>query len=173
MSREMSRRDRQFEKKFGYKPTAIRTSYYALAPNVNRTTARHDHLVQSGPAFQDAQSGGPKASALGDLGATGEWATRPLSLYGRNSPAALRFFKDHVLQTATTRTREEQPARLRRPASPTTGTGGLQGHRLPTSGSAPGPAEKEAASSRRASADVMSANTALAFPLHLREHGAG
>ena len=43
--------------------------------------------------------GGKGASTWGALGLTGDWASRPVSLYGRNSASGTYgFFKEHVLQ---------------------------------------------------------------------------
>src|SRR5262249_42905655 len=43
--------------------------------------------------------GGPKDIApWGDLGLTGQWAAKPISLYGRNSASGTYgFFKEHTL----------------------------------------------------------------------------
>ena len=115
MSREMKPTEvDQFEKKFGYKPTAIRTSYDALAVYVNKDNPLDKiTLVQSDAAFSKTRKrGGAKdVRTWGDLGVTGEWATRPLSLYGRNSASGTYgFFKDHVLQNGDFKdTVKEQP----------------------------------------------------------------
>ena len=47
----------------------------------------------------------------GDLGLTGDWATRPISLYGRNSASGTYgFFKEHVLNNGDFRDEvKEQP----------------------------------------------------------------
>jgi phosphate transport system substrate-binding protein len=47
----------------------------------------------------------------GELGLTGEWATRPLSLYGRNSASGTYgYFKEHALQKGDFKqTVKEQP----------------------------------------------------------------
>ncbi|HET7746974.1 MAG TPA: substrate-binding domain-containing protein, partial [Vicinamibacteria bacterium] len=47
----------------------------------------------------------------GELGLTGDWANRPISLYGRNSArGTYGFFKEHVLQNGDyTDTVKEQP----------------------------------------------------------------
>jgi phosphate transport system substrate-binding protein len=42
---------------------------------------------------------GKSISTWGQLGLTGDWASRPISLYGRNSASGTYgFFKEHVLQ---------------------------------------------------------------------------
>ena len=55
--------------------------------------------------------GGKNVSTWGDLGLTGDWASRPVSIYGRNSASGTYgFFKEHVLQTGDYRdTVKEQP----------------------------------------------------------------
>jgi len=115
MSREMKPTEvDQFEKKFGYKPTAIRTSYDALAVYVNKDNPLDKiTLVQADAAFSKTRKRGAAKDVRtwGDLGVTGEWATRPLSLYGRNSASGTYgFFKDHVLQNGDFKdTVKEQP----------------------------------------------------------------
>jgi phosphate transport system substrate-binding protein len=104
----------QFEKKFGYKPTQIRTSYDALAVYVSKDNPLDRiTLAQADAAFSKTRKrGGAKdVRTWGDLGLTGEWATRPLSLYGRNSASGTYgFFKEHVLQNGDFKdTVKEQP----------------------------------------------------------------
>ena len=55
--------------------------------------------------------GGKNVNTWGDLGLTGDWAARPISLYGRNSASGTYgFFKEHVLQKGDYRdTVKEQP----------------------------------------------------------------
>ena len=70
-------------------------------------------LAQADAAFSKTRKrGAPKDVATwGDLGLTGEWASRPLSLYGRNSASGTYgFFKEHVLQNGDYKdTVKEQP----------------------------------------------------------------
>jgi phosphate transport system substrate-binding protein len=104
----------QFEKKFGYKPTQIRTSYDALAIYVNKDNPLDKiTLVQADAAFSKTRKrGAPKdVSTWGDLGLTGEWSSRPISLYGRNSASGTYgFFKEHVLLNGDFKdTVKEQP----------------------------------------------------------------
>jgi phosphate transport system substrate-binding protein len=90
-----------FEKKFGYKPTQSRTSFDALAIYVHKDNPLDKMtLAQADAAFSKTRKrGAPKdISTWGDLGLTGEWASRPISLYGRNSASGTYgFFKEHVL----------------------------------------------------------------------------
>ncbi|HEX6737242.1 MAG TPA: phosphate ABC transporter substrate-binding protein PstS family protein [Vicinamibacteria bacterium] len=92
----------QFEAKYGYKPTQIRTSYDALAVYVNKDNPIDKlSLAQVDAAFSKSRRrGGKSVATWGDLGLTGDWKTRPISLYGRNSASGTYgFFKEHVLKT--------------------------------------------------------------------------
>ena len=91
----------QFEAKYGYKPTQIRTSYDALAVYVNKDNPLEKlTLAQVDAVFSKTRRrGGKGAATWGSLGLTGDWASRPISLYGRNSASGTYgFFKEHVLQ---------------------------------------------------------------------------
>jgi phosphate transport system substrate-binding protein len=103
MSREMKGTEiDQFEKKYGYKPTALRTAVDALAVFVNKdnpvkclTMAQVDALFSKGRRWGYKED----VKTWGQLGLTGEWATRPVSLYGRNSASGTYgFFKEHALK---------------------------------------------------------------------------
>jgi phosphate transport system substrate-binding protein len=90
----------QFEKKFGYKPTQLRTSYDALAVYVNKDNPLEKAtLAEVDGAFSKSRRRAGKAAAnWGQLGLSGDWAARPISLYGRNSASGTYgFFKEHVL----------------------------------------------------------------------------
>jgi phosphate transport system substrate-binding protein len=103
----------QFERKYGYKPTQIRTSYDALAIYVNKDNPlEHLTLTQADGVFSKTRKrGGKNAATWGVLGLTGDWANRPISLYGRNSASGTYgFFKEHVLDNGDYRdTVKEQP----------------------------------------------------------------
>ena len=103
----------QFEAKFGYKPTQIRTSYDALAIYVSKDNPLDKiTLAQADAVFSKTRRrGGKNVSTWGDLGLTGDWAGRPVSIYGRNSASGTYgFFKEHVLQSGDYRdTVKEQP----------------------------------------------------------------
>src|SRR5215475_2075607 len=78
----------QFENKFGYKPTAIRTSVDALAVFVNKDNPlKCLTFEQIDAIFSKSRRFGYKEDIKmwGQLGLTGDWADRPISLYGRNS----------------------------------------------------------------------------------------
>ena len=103
----------QFEAKYGYKPTQLRTSYDALAVYVNKDNPLEKlTLAQVDAAFSKTRRrGGKNAATWGDLGLTGDWAARPVSLYGRNSASGTYgFFKEHTLKNGDYRdTVKEQP----------------------------------------------------------------
>lgn len=90
-----------FEKKFGYKPTAIRTAFDALAVYVHKDNPIQSLTLQQVDAiFSKTRRGGYKTDikTWGDLGLTGEWADKPISLYGRNSASGTYgYFKEHAL----------------------------------------------------------------------------
>ena len=92
----------QFEKKYGYKPLAVRSSVDALAVFVNKDNPiKCLTLAQGDAMFSKSRRGGYKedVKTWGQLGLTGEWASRPISLYGRNSASGTYgFFKDHTLK---------------------------------------------------------------------------
>jgi phosphate transport system substrate-binding protein len=104
----------QFEKKYGYKPTPLRTSVDALAVFVNKDNpVKCLNLVQVDAVFSKSRRQGAKEEikTWGQLGLTGEWAARPISLYGRNSASGTYgFFKDHTLRNGDFRDDvKEQP----------------------------------------------------------------
>ena len=103
MSREMKGTEiDQFEKKFGYKPTPIRTSVDALAVFVNKDNPiKCLSMSQVDALFSKSRRAGGKedVTTWGQLGLTGEWASKPISLYGRNSASGTYgFFKEHTLK---------------------------------------------------------------------------
>src|SRR5436309_7372109 len=114
MSREMKGTELDaFEKKYGYKPTPIRTSVDALDVFVNK-----DNPIKclsfkqvDGIFSKTRRQGGEDIATWGQLGLTGEWANKPLSLYGRNSASGTYgFFKEHTLKNGDFKdTVKEQP----------------------------------------------------------------
>jgi phosphate transport system substrate-binding protein len=103
----------QFEARYGYKPTQIRTSYDALAVYVNKDNPLQKlTLAQVDAVFSKTRRrGGKNVATWGDLGLTGDWAARPISLYGRNSASGTYgFFKEHTLKNGDYKdTVKEQP----------------------------------------------------------------
>ena len=91
----------QFESKYGYKPTQLRTSYDALAVYVNKDNPLEKlTMAQVDAIFSKSRRRGFKQNVTtwGQLGLTGDWANRPISLYGRNSASGTYgFFKEHAL----------------------------------------------------------------------------
>ncbi len=104
----------QFEGKYGYKPTQVRTSYDALAVYVNKDNPIDKlTLAQVDAIFSKTRKRGYKQNVTtwGQLGITGDWANRPISLYGRNSASGTYgFFKEHTLANGDYKdTVKEQP----------------------------------------------------------------
>ncbi len=90
----------KFEQTFGYKPTAFRTAIDALAVFVHKDNPITClTLTQVDSIFSKTyKRGGRPLRTWGDLGLRGTWATRAISLYGRNSASGTYgFLKDHVL----------------------------------------------------------------------------
>jgi phosphate transport system substrate-binding protein len=115
MSREMKGSEiDQFEKKYGYKPVGLRTSVDALAVFVNKDNPiRCMSMAQVDAAFSKSRRRGARddVTTWGQLGLTGEWASKPISLYGRNSASGTYgFFKEHTLKNGDYKdTVKEQP----------------------------------------------------------------
>jgi len=90
-----------FEKKYGYKPTEIKTSLDALAVYVNKDNPiKGLSFPQIDAIFSKTRKGGYKTdiATWGQLGLTGDWASKPISLYGRNSASGTYgYFKEHAL----------------------------------------------------------------------------
>jgi len=84
-----------FKKKFGYPPTAIRTAVDALAVFVHKDNPIKSLSMEQVRAIFSVEG---KDMTWGDVGLTGEWADKPISLYGRNSASGTYgFFKEHAL----------------------------------------------------------------------------
>lgn len=103
-----------FEKKYGYKPTEIKTSLDALALYVNKDNPiKGLSFPRVDAIFSKTRKGGYKEDikTWGQLGLTGDWASRPVSLYGRNSASGTYgFFKEHALYKGDYKsTVKEQP----------------------------------------------------------------
>jgi len=102
MSREMKAKEiDEFEKKYGYKPTGIATSIDMLAVYVHKDNPIKGMTFQQVDAiFSKGRKGGFEKDirTWGDLGLAGEWADKPISLYGRNSTSGTYgYFKEHAL----------------------------------------------------------------------------
>jgi phosphate transport system substrate-binding protein len=104
----------QFEAKYGYKPIELKSSYDALAVYVNKDNPIEKlTLAQVEAIFGKSRKRGYKANVTtwGQLGLTGDWANRPIGLYGRNSASGTYgFFREHVLKNGDYKdTVKEQP----------------------------------------------------------------
>ncbi|HYG63558.1 MAG TPA: phosphate ABC transporter substrate-binding protein [Thermoanaerobaculia bacterium] len=90
-----------FEKKYGYPPTPIRVAVDALAVYVNKDNPLDKLTLQQVDAvFSKGRTCGAKKAVgnWGSVGLTGDWAGRPMSLYGRNSASGTYgYFKEHAL----------------------------------------------------------------------------
>jgi phosphate transport system substrate-binding protein len=114
MSREMKSTEIDaFEKKYGYKPTAVKVAIDALAVYVNKDNPIQGlTLNQVDGIFSSTRKrGGKDITNWGQLGLTGEWANKPISLYGRNSASGTYgFFKEIALNKGDYKaTVKEQP----------------------------------------------------------------
>ncbi len=102
MSREMKDSEIDaFEQKYGYKPVALPTSIDMLAVYVHKDNPIKGMTLQQLDAiFSKSRKGGypSNISTWGQVGLTGDWANKPISLYGRNSASGTYgFFKENAL----------------------------------------------------------------------------
>jgi phosphate transport system substrate-binding protein len=92
----------EFEKKFGYKPTQVRVAVDALAVFVNKDNPIAClTMPQIDGIFSKSRRTGFKENVKtwGQVGLTGDWAARPISLFGRNSASGTYgFFKEVTLK---------------------------------------------------------------------------
>jgi phosphate transport system substrate-binding protein len=114
MSREMKSTELDaFEKKYGYKPTPIKVAIDALAVYVHKDNPIEGLTLQQldGLFSSTRKSGGKNATTWGQVGLTGDWSNRPISLYGRNSASGTYgYFKENVLMKGDYKpTVKEQP----------------------------------------------------------------
>ncbi|MBS7662597.1 phosphate ABC transporter substrate-binding protein PstS family protein [Pseudomonas lalucatii] len=102
MSRKMKDAELQaFEEKYGYKPTAVPVAIDALAVFVHKDNpiksldmAQVDAIFSSTRLCGAAQN----AKTWGDLGLSGDWAAKPIQLFGRNSVSGTYgYFKEEAL----------------------------------------------------------------------------
>ncbi len=102
MSRMMKEQEIQaFEQKYGYKPTAVGVAIDALAVFVNKDNPIEGLTIPQVDAIFSATRtcGGDKSvERWGDLGLSGDWVSRPIQLYGRNSVSGTYgYFKETAL----------------------------------------------------------------------------
>jgi phosphate transport system substrate-binding protein len=102
MSREMKKKELdEFEAKYGYQPTALKTSIDMLAVYVHKDNPIEGLTLQQIDAiFSKNRKGGysEDITTWGQLGLAGKWSAQPISLYGRNSASGTNaYFKEHAL----------------------------------------------------------------------------
>ena len=91
-----------FEKNYGYKPTGIRVAVDALAVFVNKDNPiKCLSLPQLDAIFSKTRMMGGKEDikTWSQVGVTGEWANKPISMYGRNSASGTYgYFKEVAME---------------------------------------------------------------------------
>lgn len=102
MSRKMKSREIEaFEKRYGYKPTAVRVAIDALAVFVHKDNPLKGlRIDQVDAIFSNNRKCGAEKEVdrWGDLGLTGEWTGKDIQLYGRNSVSGTYgYFKKKAL----------------------------------------------------------------------------
>ncbi|MBF0606257.1 MAG: PstS family phosphate ABC transporter substrate-binding protein [Magnetococcales bacterium] len=102
MSRAMkSSESDEFEKKFGYKPTQIKSALDSLAIYVHKDNPIAGLTIDQADAiFSKTKKCGATQDikTWGQLAMTGDWTNRPISIYGRNSASGTyAFFKEHAM----------------------------------------------------------------------------
>lgn len=102
MSRKMKNKElAAFEKKFGYKPTAIPVAIDALAVYVHKDNPIEGmSIAQVDAVFSNTRKcgGSEDVTVWGDLGLKGDWERRDLQLFGRNSVSGTYgYFKKKAL----------------------------------------------------------------------------
>ena len=102
MSRPMKDQEIQaFEQKYGYKPTAVGVAIDALAVYVNKDNPIEGLSIPQVDAIFSATrkcGGAQDLTRWGDVGLTGDWASKPFQMYGRNSVSGTYgYFKENAL----------------------------------------------------------------------------
>lgn len=102
MSRKMKDKERDaFEKKYGYKPTAIPVAIDALAVYVNKENpVKGLSIPQVDAIFSSTRKCGYDAdiNGWGQVGLEGSWADKSIQIYGRNSVSGTYgYFKKKAL----------------------------------------------------------------------------
>ena len=114
MSREMTGAEKdKFEAKYGFKPTQVRVALDGIAVYVNKDNPIKQLTFKQLDGIFSAtrKRGGKEIRTWGDLGLTGEWVTKPISIFGRNSASGTYgYFKEHALAKGDYKpTVKEQP----------------------------------------------------------------
>ncbi|GAB4331779.1 MAG: phosphate ABC transporter substrate-binding protein PstS family protein [Calditrichia bacterium] len=102
MSRKMKAKEVDaFEKKYGFPPLRLRVALDALAVFVNKDNPIECLSLEEVDAIfsKTRKRGHSTIETWGDVGLKGEWANRPMSIYGRNSASGTYgFFKKIALK---------------------------------------------------------------------------
>ena len=115
MSRHMNEKEiTAFEKKYGYKPTAVPVAIDALAVYVHKDNPIQGLSIQQVDAIMSATrkcGGSADITKWAQVGITGELADRTIAMYGRNSVSGTYgYFKSKALCKGDFRTNvAEQP----------------------------------------------------------------
>ncbi|MEK6749471.1 MAG: phosphate ABC transporter substrate-binding protein PstS family protein [Pseudomonadota bacterium] len=115
MSRDMKEKElADFEKKYGYKPTAVRVAIDALAVFAHKDNPiKGLTMAQVDAIFSVTRKCGHPLDVTrwGQLGLTGSWENQTIQLFGRNSVSGTYgYFKEHALCKGDFRTNvNEQP----------------------------------------------------------------
>lgn len=104
MSRDMKDSEiDEFEKAFGYKPVGVRAAIDMVVVYVHKDNPVAQQgltLPQVDAMFSSTRTGGYPSdiSTWGQVGGSGDWASMPMSLYGRNSASGTYgYFKSQAL----------------------------------------------------------------------------
>jgi phosphate transport system substrate-binding protein len=102
MSRPMKSEEvDEFQKVFGYPPTGLQVGLDMLVVFVHKDNPLAGlSLSQVDAIFSKTRRGGAREdiTTWGQLGLTGEWADKPIALYGRNSASGTYgYFQEHAL----------------------------------------------------------------------------
>ncbi len=102
MSRKMKSKElSSFEKKYGYKPTPIPVAIDSLAVFVNKDNPIKGMSIKQADSIFSATrkcGGTSNIETWGDIGLPGNWANRPIQMYGRNSVSGTYgYFKKKAL----------------------------------------------------------------------------
>ena len=96
-----------FEQKYGYKPTLYKVALDALSVYVHKDNpVRRMTLQQVDGIFSSSlKRGGALLETWGSLGLSGNWASKAITLYGRDNVSGTNaYFKEHALQQGDFRT---------------------------------------------------------------------
>jgi phosphate transport system substrate-binding protein len=101
MSRPMKSQEiAAFKKKYGYPPTALASSHEMLGVFVHKDNPIKGLTLQQLDAIfsKTRKRAGKQIATWGDAGLDGEWATKPIKLFGRNSASgSYGFFRERVM----------------------------------------------------------------------------